>query len=321
MERLITIKNVEKSFGDVKVLKDINLNIEDGEIYGLVGQSGSGKSTLLRCINGLNKHNSGEIKVDNVEISSLNTEELRKFRQNIGMIFQHFSLLERVNVYENVAFPLRLWNYDNVEIDKKVKNMLELVGLEDKIHAKPRELSGGQKQRVAIARALIMNPRYLLSDEATSALDPKIANSIFDLLKHVNEELGITIIVVTHQMEAVKQVCDKVAILNQGEIVADGPVKEIFLKNPISLQNLLGIEASPVKEGHTAFRLLVEDIDEKRFFSDFHRQVNIDYNFSAGGIEKFKEYNCLLAEIEVPDKDEALVKKYFEENDIMYEVR
>ncbi len=217
---MIEISNLQKFYGDTKVLRDINVEINKGDIYGLLGVSGAGKSTLLRCINGLESYEAGSLKVNDVEVKNLNEKELRAFRKNIGMIFQQFSLLERKTVYENVALPMECWGYKKQDIDKKVKELLELVELGDKIKSKPKELSGGQKQRVAIARALTLDPQILLCDEATSALDPSITNSILELLKKINRELGITIVVVTHQMNVVKQVCNKMAILSKGNLEA-----------------------------------------------------------------------------------------------------
>lgn len=217
---MIEILNLQKFYGDTKVLRDINVEIDKGDIYGLLGVSGAGKSTLLRCINGLESYEAGSLKVNDVEVKNLNEKELRAFRKNIGMIFQQFSLLERKTVYENVALPMECWGYKKQDIDKKVKELLELVELGDKIKSKPKELSGGQKQRVAIARALTLDPQILLCDEATSALDPSITNSILELLKKINRELGITIVVVTHQMNVVKQVCNKMAILSKGNLEA-----------------------------------------------------------------------------------------------------
>ncbi len=219
---MIEISNLQKFYGDTKVLRDINVEIDKGDIYGLLGVSGAGKSTLLRCINGLESYEAGSLKVNDVEVKNLNEKELRAFRKNIGMIFQQFSLLERKTVYENVALPMECWGYKKQDIDKKVKELLELVELGDKIKSKPKELSGGQKQRVAIARALTLDPQILLCDEATSALDPSITNSILELLKKINRELGITIVVVTHQMNVVKQVCNKMAILSKGNLEAKG---------------------------------------------------------------------------------------------------
>ena len=210
---MIKIKNLNKYYGDVQILKNVDMEISKGEIFGIIGHSGAGKSTLLRCINGLEDYRDGSLTVEGQEVKGLNEKEIRELRKDLGMIFQHFSLLERKTVFENVALPLECFKYPKEEIEKKVMNLLELVGLADKKDAKPRNLSGGQKQRVAIARALALEPKVLLCDEATSALDPNTTKSILALLQDINEKLNITIILVTHQMEVVKQICTKVAVM------------------------------------------------------------------------------------------------------------
>ena len=237
---MIEINNLCKSFGSLEVLKDISLTVKTGEIYGLVGRSGAGKSTLLRCINGLEPYQSGSLKIDGTEVNSLNKKEIRELRKDIGMIFQQFSLINRRTVYQNVALPMKCWGYDRKTSDKKVRELLELVDISDKIHARPSTLSGGQKQRVAIARALALDSHILLCDEATSALDPKTTQSVLRLLREINEKLGLTIIVVTHQMEVVREVCDTISILEDGKIAASGGVREVFLQRPQALMTLLG---------------------------------------------------------------------------------
>lgn len=240
---MITGRNIRKTFdGHNHVLNDINFHIEAGDIYGLVGRSGVGKSTLLRCINGLSNYQDGSLQVMNREISSLSYNELREFRKNIGMIFQHFSLLERRTVRKNIAIPMECWGYSKAEIDSKVESLLQLVDLSDKADAKPRHLSGGQKQRVAIARALSLDPKILLCDEATSALDPNTTKSILDLLYRINQNSGITIVLVTHQMEVVKRICNKLSIMEAGSIAISGSVDEVFKTESSSLKNLLGID-------------------------------------------------------------------------------
>ena len=194
---MIQVKNLDKFFGKEKVLDNITLDISKGEIFAMVGHSGAGKSTLLRCINGLENYEIGTLKVFDKEIKDLTTQELRQFRKDVGMIFQHFSLMQRKTVYENVAIPMKIWGFSHAEIEKKVNDLLNLVGLSNKSDSYPSELSGGQKQRVAIARALTLDPKILLSDEATSALDPNTTASILELLKKINKKLGITIVLVT----------------------------------------------------------------------------------------------------------------------------
>ena len=239
---MIEINHLCKSFGTLEVLKDISLTVKTGEIYGLVGRSGAGKSTLLRCINGLENYDSGSLKIDGTEIRDLSKQEIRELRKGIGMIFQQFSLIERRSVYKNVALPMKCWKYDKATIDKRVHELLELVDISDKINDRPSVLSGGQKQRVAIARALALDSKLLLCDEATSALDPKTTQSVLRLLRDINQKLGLTIIVVTHQMEVVREVCDTISILENGKIAASGTVKDIFLQKPPSLMTLLGKE-------------------------------------------------------------------------------
>lgn len=239
---MIEINHLCKSFGTLEVLKDISLTVKTGEIYGLVGRSGAGKSTLLRCINGLENYDSGSLKIDGTEIRDLSKQEIRELRKGIGMIFQQFSLIERRSVYKNVALPMKCWKYDKDRIDKRVHELLELVDIADKINDRPSVLSGGQKQRVAIARALALDSNLLLCDEATSALDPKTTQSVLRLLRDINQKLGLTIIVVTHQMEVVREVCDTISILENGKIAASGTVKDIFLQKPPSLMTLLGKE-------------------------------------------------------------------------------
>jgi D-methionine transport system ATP-binding protein len=243
---MIVAKNIHKSFGALQVLRGVDLNISKGRVYGLAGRSGAGKSTFLRCINGLETYDQGELIVDGVDVRKMAAGSLRAFRKNIGMIFQNFSLLERLTVYDNVALPLRCWKHKSSEIDKKVRELLGLVGLSDKIHQKPRALSGGQKQRVAIARALALEPDILLCDEATSALDPKTSQEIIALLRRINQRIGITIVMVTHQMTVLANACDEVAILEDGRVDSQGSVKHIFLQKPKALKNLIGRDPSAI---------------------------------------------------------------------------
>lgn len=231
---MIELIDVSKTFyaksGNVEALKNVSLEINDGEIFGVIGYSGAGKSTLVRCINLLERPTQGQVIIDNIELNSLSEKELRKHRRNIGMIFQQFNLLGSRTVYENIAFPLRYQKKSKKEIDERVKELLKLVGIEDKINAYPSQLSGGQKQRVAIARALANDPKILLCDEATSALDPQTKQSILTLLKSLNKQLGITIVVITHEMAIIKEICDRVAVMEEGHVVEIGDVVNVFAK-------------------------------------------------------------------------------------------
>lgn len=229
---MITLRDVVKTYntenGPVHALKDINLEIKRGEIYGIIGLSGAGKSTLVRCINLLERPTAGSVIVDGKDITKLNDSELRNARKNIGMIFQHFNLLSTSTVYDNIAFPLKLAGKSKEEIKHKVEPLLKLVGLENKANQYPAQLSGGQKQRVGIARALANDTKILLCDEATSALDPRTTKAILRLIKDINKKMDLTVVVITHEMQVIKELCDKVAVIDHGVIAENGTVLEIF---------------------------------------------------------------------------------------------
>lgn len=230
---MIQLEHVRKTFqssnGDLHAVQNVNLKINAGEIFGIIGFSGAGKSTLVRCMNLLEKPTAGKVSIDGIELTSLDEKQLRQVRQKIGMIFQHFNLLTSRTVYDNIAFPLRKSDLSKTEKQTKINSLLELVGLNDKKNAYPSQLSGGQKQRVAIARALANSPKVLLCDEATSALDPQTTQSILTLLKQVNEKLGITIVLITHEMSVVKDICDRVAIMENGYVVEEGETANVFI--------------------------------------------------------------------------------------------
>ena len=232
---IIRLENVNKTYetkdGQVVALKNINLSIQKGDIFGIIGMSGAGKSTLVRCLNLLEVPTEGKVIIEGNDLTSLKEKELRILRRNIGMIFQHFNLLMQKNVLDNVCFPLELAGMKKKEAKAKARELLEIVGLKDREKAYPIQLSGGQKQRVAIARALANNPKILLCDEATSALDPQTTSSILELLKEINEKYEITIVIITHQMSVVQEVCKNVGIIDGGELVEKGEVLEIF-SNP-----------------------------------------------------------------------------------------
>ena len=229
---MIEIKHLSKTFGvsggTVDALKDITLTIPDGEIYGIIGMSGAGKSTLVRCINMLERPTSGEVLIDGKSMTELSQRELREKRRDITMIFQGFNLLMQRNCLKNVCFPLELAGVKKAEAEKRAAELLELVGLGDKFKSYPAQLSGGQQQRVAIARALATHPKILLCDEATSALDPQTTQSILSLIRDIHDRLGITVIIITHQMSVVEQICTRVAILDGGEVAEEGTVSDVF---------------------------------------------------------------------------------------------
>ncbi len=233
---MITFENITKTYGGkthVQALKGISLTIHDGEIFGIIGKSGAGKSTLVRCINMLEKPTTGKVIIDDKELTAMSDSQLRAERKNIGMIFQHFNLLSSRTVFDNIAFPLELAGASKEVIRSKVDSLLELVGLTDRQFNYPSQLSGGQKQRVCIARALASDPKILLCDEATSALDPQTTKSILELLKDINKRLGITIVIITHEMAVIKEICDRVAVIEGGVIKEQGRVIDVFT-NPQS---------------------------------------------------------------------------------------
>ena len=229
---MIEIKHLSKTFqmkdGAVNALNDINLTIPDGSIYGIIGMSGAGKSTLVRCINLLERPTEGSVVIDGTAMETLSPAQLRQRRREITMIFQQFNLLMQRSCLKNICFPMELAGVKKADAEKRARELLEMVGLPDKANAYPAQLSGGQKQRIAIARALATNPKVLLCDEATSALDPNTTHSILTLIKDINRKLGITVVVITHQMSVVEEICDHVAILDSGVVVEQGEVKEIF---------------------------------------------------------------------------------------------
>ena len=287
---MIRIEGLQKSFGELTVLQDINLEIADGEIYGLVGKSGAGKSTLLRCINGLEDYSAGSINVDGVEVKDLSKSELRNYRKDVSMIFQHFPMLTRKSVYENIAFPMRCWKYSKTEIDSKVRELAKLVGIEDKLEERPGNLSGGQKQRVAIARALSMEPKLLLSDEATSALDPVTTKSILKLLRDINEQLGITIIVVTHQMSVVKQICEKMTLLENGKLVISGDVDKLFLDQPEALRRFLGSETLQVEHEGINIQIMLDENEKSRnIISEMSRDLGMDFLILNSEMSQYRD--------------------------------
>ena len=235
MEPMIQVENLCKRFetkgGTVEAAKNISFSIEKGEIFGIIGLSGAGKSTLVRCLNLLERPTSGTVKVNGKNLTELSEKELRKERQKIGMIFQHFNLLMQRTALDNVCFPMEIAGIGKAEARKKALEYLRIVGLEEKALSYPSQLSGGQKQRVAIARVLASDPQILLCDEATSALDPQTTKAILELIKEINRDYGITVVVITHEMSVVQEICDKVAVLERGSLVETGTVEELF-RNP-----------------------------------------------------------------------------------------
>ena len=321
---MITIDNVRKTFQDLEVLKGVSLSVNEHEIYGIIGQSGAGKSTLLRCINGLESFDSGEILVDNTRLSSLDRTGLRHIQKRMGMIFQGFNLLERLDVYQNIALPMKFWgkNPNSAEAREKITKLIDLVGLKDKLHAKPKELSGGQKQRVAIARALVLDPELLLCDEATSALDPKITKGILSLLQKINKELGITIIIVTHQMEVVKQICERVAFLSDGSVLKEGRPEELFIKpERDEIRSFLreGSENLPA-EGVNIELFFNDDNNTEPVVTEMARTLDTDFSICWAKLEDFRTsvYGSLV--INLKEKDRESVCDFLDKKKVLWEV-
>jgi len=356
MEGFIKIKNLVKKYQlnngkELLAVNNVNLDIEQGDIYGIMGLSGAGKSTLIRLLNRLEEPTSGEIlvkqeivdKKDNTvtgyedkNILKFNMKMLREYRKKTGMIFQHFNLLNSRNVAENVAFPLEISKWKKKDIEKRVDELLEIVGLSDKKLNYPEQLSGGQKQRVAIARALANNPKILLSDEATSALDPRTTNSILELLKDINKKFGITIILITHQMEVIKKICNKTAIMSDGQIIEKGETKEIFLnpKTDLAKEFIGNIsheefrteeEKKHREENNGKLRLRLkynEDQVNESYITKIIRKYDVEVNILSGFIDKVGDVivGNLLIEISASEEKSKDIIEWLKENKIDSEV-
>ncbi len=320
---MIVLNDVKKNFGELEVLKGISIEIRDHEIYGIIGQSGAGKSTLLRCINGLESYQSGSITVDGEEIDISNPKKLRLQQKNMGMIFQNFNLLTRLDVYDNVALPLKFWGMKTktAQAREKINGLLKLVGLEDKVHARPAELSGGQKQRVAIARALVLDPKILLCDEATSALDPGITREILALLQKINREMGITIIVVTHQMEVVKQICERVAFIKDGTVIAEGKPEDLFVRPSKEVKAFLQEESDHLpSEGVNIQLFFTEESSDEPVITMMARELGIDFSICWGKLEDFRSNVFGSLVINIRNEDQERVLSYLKDKKVIAEV-
>jgi D-methionine transport system ATP-binding protein len=316
---------------DIPALQPCDLHIERGEVFGIIGHSGAGKSTLLRLINRLEEPSGGRIDIDGVDVTALGADGLRKFRQQAGMIFQHFNLLSSKTVAANVGMPLKLAGVPAREIDQRVTALLERVGLKDHANKYPAQLSGGQKQRVGIARALATRPKILLCDEATSALDPQTTAAVLQLLAEINRELGLTIVLITHEMDVIRRVCDRVAVMDAGVIVEQGPVAEVFLHPQHATTKRFVQEAEHVDENdqrddfaHVQGRILrLTFIGESTYspvLGQVARETGIDYSILAGRIDRIKDtpYGQLTLALTGGDIDAALAR--FEAADVHLEV-
>lgn len=304
---MIDIRNVHKNFGEFEALKGLNLQIEEGEIFGIIGKSGSGKSTLLRCINGLISVDAGKIIVDGTEVQNLENQELLDFRKNIGMIFQHFSLVSRLNVFENIGLPLKIKGYKQNEVKEKIENIAKLVGLEDKLESRPSELSGGQKQRVAIARALVTDPKIILSDESTSALDPENTESILNLFLELNRKLKVTIVIVSHEMDVIRSICDRIMILERGQI------KEICtpLEHICEEFHLKRFDSND--SDLEAFDIQVENREDSQIVSQLSRKLSTDVIIHDTKGYTLKGKKIMFFRLLVPKEYGSKVPMYLDE--------
>lgn len=309
---MIELVSVNKAFGSHVALNDVSLFIQKGEIFGIIGKSGAGKSTALRCINLLERPDSGEIWVDGESLTTLSQQALRRARQKIGMVFQHFNLLFSKTVYDNVALPLRIQGMLETKIQSRVEELLALVELHDKVNVYPSQLSGGQKQRVAIARALASSPSVLLCDEATSALDPETTASILSLLKKINQQYGITMVLITHEMDVVKQLCHRVALMEGGRLIENRVLSEVFRYSESRLKQLLYTQLTPhlpdylaamltdKPTGHAILRLLFQgDKATAPFISQMSRELDIGINILLANLEHIDTvtFGVLIVEV------------------------
>lgn len=320
VQPLIQFNNVSKTFKgtsttkEVHAVKDVSLSVNTGEIFGVIGYSGAGKSTLIRMINGLESPTSGTVTVDQKDIATLDKGELQALRHRIGMIFQNYNLLKTATIYQNITLPLKLEKLSKQEIQARAEKYLKLVGLWERRNSYPSQLSGGQSQRVAVARALAHEPKILLSDEATSALDPETTNSILELLKDINQRLGITIFIITHELDVVKSICDKVAILESGEVIEQGDTLDIFTdpkqettKQFLGTEDLAGVPdkllADAQKTNHVLLLKFIGNEASSPLIAQLTQKYQIAPNILAGSIGYLKgqPYGKLLVSIENND--------------------
>ncbi|MCH5163842.1 MAG: ATP-binding cassette domain-containing protein [Clostridiales bacterium] len=325
---MIELKNLCKEYatndGTLVALKDINLKIEDGSIYGIIGLSGAGKSTLVRCINLLERPTSGDVIINGEELTKVKKKRLLELRRDIGMIFQNFNLLEQRTVEANIRFPLELAKEPKDNANKRIKELLKIVGLEDKANAYPSQLSGGQKQRVAIARALATNPKYLLCDEATSALDPNTTTAILDLLKNINHDLGITIVIITHEMRVVESICTHVAVIDKSQIVESGSVSEVFsfprsqIAKELIIPNLI---RSIKSSGNNKLRLVFDGkITDKPIISGLAIECGVAVNILFADTKNIdgKIYGHMVIEVPLDSSQCEKVKDYLNTHNVIF---
>lgn len=319
-EPIIQVTGLDKRYGSIVVLKDISFAIEKGEVFGVVGHSGAGKSTLLRCFNGLEEYEEGSLKVMGQEVKHLDRYGRKLLRRDMGMIFQTFNLMNSKNVFQNVAFPLEVWNTPREEINKRVMDLLTLVGLADKSRMRVQNLSGGQKQRVGIARALALSPKILLCDEATSALDPKTTIAILDLLESIRRDLDLTIVIVTHQMEVVKRACNRMLLLDGGITQGIGKTDALFLAPTPNLRKLIEDEFTLISSGVNIRLWFPREISQKAVITGMARALDIDFSIVGGKLERYIDDVRGFLIINVEQEHLERVFRYLEEHQLFWEV-
>lgn len=340
---MIELSHIEKIYqgpdGPVPALKNISLSVESGEIYGIIGLSGAGKSTLIRCINLLERPTKGQVIVDGQDMTALGANELRAARKNIGMIFQHFNLLTSATVYDNIAFPLRLSKLPEDKIRARVEPLLDLVSLTEKAYQYPSQLSGGQKQRVGIARALANEPKVLLSDEATSALDPQTTKAILTLIRNINRQLGLTVVLITHEMQVIKDICDKVAVIEDGVITERGSVLDVFTnpQRPMTKEFISAVMPSELPAALQGRPLsatalpgapllvwltFIGDTADEPVIAGLIRRFPIDVSILYGNIDHIKDtpYGRLLIGLSGTAESVADALAYLSQRDLRIEV-
>ncbi len=325
---MIELKHLSKVYtnGQTKVeaIRDINLTIEDGDIFGIIGLSGAGKSTLIRCINFLERPTEGQVIFDGVDLGTITHRELLKKRQSMSMIFQSFNLLSQRTALGNICYPLEISGIDKKEARERARELLKVVGLADKEKSYPVQLSGGQQQRIAIARALATNPKVLLCDEATSALDPNTTSSILELLKEINRSMGVTIIVITHEMKVIEQICNKVAVIDNSRIVEEGPVTEVFTapKSQIAKQLILPTnQGVPEAEGFRCLRLVFDGTSAfEPIISGLSRSCDTDVNILGANTRNIDgvAYGQMLIQLPEDEAVTAKIKEYLDQKNVKY---
>lgn len=336
---MIELTHINKEFivkkNRVQALSDVSLTINDGDIFGIIGFSGAGKSTLLRMVNALEQPTSGEVRIDGVDINSLSHKELRQVRKGIGMVFQSFNLLNSKTVYDNIAIPLKLNGVDPATIEARVTELLAFVNLPDKAHAYPTQLSGGQKQRVGIARALATNPSILLCDEATSALDPETTESILALLKRINREFNITVLVVTHEIHVIQEICNRVAVMEHGRVVETGSVLDVFSnpKEPMTRRFVQTVIPERIPDSIVAqlkadtrhYELLklrfLGDAVTKHVIYEINRQIPVETNIIFASVNQLQDsaLGIFILQVVGSEADIEVVKQYISDSGLQWQ--